>query len=280
LDDPNLRVESIPLSVVHLILSWPTLEQVEGLLSTRHKRDLQSVHFVRVFDRRVAASAAELVSTDQRKQWSYRGAFIEDVGTAFCRALVSAQSATRCNSLTALNVSVYSSDLFEWPSLLHSFPELRSFQVDCIDVIHSLNVLLLTVHMCVFRSHLQGVDGETWSREYGAALLRTTTLHTFDYDLMDPSRLREAAQRNHSLIVLCEESDFDALLLFNRVSDPLSASPLARSEVWLRWIRPDFALELEPCGAGSELRSFHRSNGVCTALLHSAADRLNHALCI
>jgi hypothetical protein len=35
----------------------------------------------------------------------------------------------------------------------------------------------------------------------------------------------------------------------------------------------DSAVELEPCGAGTELRSIRCSHGICTALLSAASDR-------
>jgi hypothetical protein len=57
-----------------------------------------------------------------------------------------------------------------------------------------------------------------------------------EHDVIDLSHLREAAQRNHSIISLCKESEFGGPLLFNRVSAPflLSSICLAGSSRLLR----------------------------------------------
>ncbi len=232
---PKLRAESIPLSVVHLSLPQPTLEQVKGLLATRHKRELRSVFFRIVESADTAAVAAELVSTDPLKLWTYRGSFSDDEGTAFCEAVVSSRTATRCNSLTALDLSVALFDPTDWSTLLPALPELTSFRVHYADVIpscHCAGGQSRFTCVCVFGSRLQVedlgdielADAEAWSRTFRNALLWNTTLHTFDYSLMDLSHLRDVARHNHSLIVLSEETGFADSLLFNRVSARLCLS--------------------------------------------------------
>jgi hypothetical protein len=95
------------VSVVHLALKQPTLEQVTGLIATRNKRELQSVFFHRVVSVQVAVA---MVCTDPLKRWTYRGFLSENVGSVLCTAAVNIQAATRCNSLTVLDVGVASSD--------------------------------------------------------------------------------------------------------------------------------------------------------------------------
>ncbi len=124
---PELPVKSIPLSVVRLTLPQPTLEQVKGLLATRHTRDLQNVRFALVADSEVAALAAELVCTDPHTQWSYSGSFSGSAGSAFRLAAISAHSASHSSSLTSLDV--HSSPDPEWSRLLVTHSTLRSFRV-------------------------------------------------------------------------------------------------------------------------------------------------------
>jgi hypothetical protein len=144
----QLRAQSIPLSVVHLSLPQPTLEQVTGLLATRRERELQSVYFGLVTDSKVAAVAAELVCTDPHKQWTYRGSFSEFMGSAFCVAATHTHTASRCSSLTALDVRSCSRDP-EWATLLASSPSsLRSFRLEFSDVINPPLTCVLPATSC------------------------------------------------------------------------------------------------------------------------------------
>ncbi len=74
-------------------------------------------------------------------------------------------------------------------------------------------------------------EAKSWSREYGAALLCATTLHAFGHDLIDASELREAAQRNHAIIVLCEEGEFAGPLLFGSVPSGLSTPNIELGQI-------------------------------------------------
>jgi hypothetical protein len=155
---PSLGADSIPLCVVHLALLTPTLELIKGLLATRHKRELQSLHFyLRVTDNKVAAVAAELVCTDPHKQWTYRSSFSRSAGSAFCAAAISAQTASHSSSLTAFHVSSSFRDV-EWSSLLLS-STLTSFRVHIFDVtafpLPALRPPFVTVAFCFFRVYLR-----------------------------------------------------------------------------------------------------------------------------
>jgi hypothetical protein len=61
---------------------------------------------------------------------------------------------------------------------------------------------------------------DAWSKSFGAALLCNTTLHTFYHGYIMEAPLKDALQRNHSIIA-CDaqwQFDFSDVLLFNRVS--------------------------------------------------------------
>ncbi len=113
---------------------------------------------------------------------------------------------------------------------------------------------------------------------YATALSQHKHLHRFWIDVLRPADLEEALVCNHSLIagVGDDKSDIPGLLQYNRVR---TVCACVRVRVWSdvilfcgHFLVSDFALELEPCGAGSEFCAIHRSNGVCTALLRAASD--------
>ncbi len=51
-----------------------------------------------------------------------------------------------------------------------------------------------------------------------ATIRKNTVLHTFEFDICPKQLLENAVQSNHSLIRCVATEDFDAELLFNRVS--------------------------------------------------------------
>ncbi len=94
----------IPLSVARLELSRATPELLERLIATRTTRALQSV-VIDVIDKpEIAALAAELVSTDPAKEWTYQGRLEADASSAFCQAAMRGVS-NRSSSLTDLRVT-------------------------------------------------------------------------------------------------------------------------------------------------------------------------------
>ncbi len=89
--------------MVHFESSRVTREQISGLLATRDKRDLQSVHFGDIERADVAALGGELVGTDPHKEWECVAQFLSvEAASAFCRAAVSSASSTRTSSLTKI----------------------------------------------------------------------------------------------------------------------------------------------------------------------------------
>jgi hypothetical protein len=130
-------------------------------------------------------------------------------------------------------------------------------------------------HSLGWQTEAEALDSETFSKLLAPALRHSRSLHTFYFEGCEWKDLHLSVQHNHS-IILCVGPEktgcnFSDSLLFNRVSecrclyDRILLSRLAFS------LCADFALELEPCGAGSELCAIHRSNGVGTPLLHSAS---------
>jgi hypothetical protein len=82
-------------------------ELISGLLATRDKRDLQSVHFDNIEQADVAALVGELVGTDPHKEWECATQFRSiEAASAFCRAAMSTASSTRTCSLTKISATV------------------------------------------------------------------------------------------------------------------------------------------------------------------------------
>jgi hypothetical protein len=104
---------------------------VSRLLVTRIKRDLQSVDFGRISDTKAAVCAAELVSTDPHKQWTFKAHLAEAVGSAFFDVAMNCFSGR--SSLTDLDVVVSATDLSGPIDLLSAVPTLTSFVVHLTD---------------------------------------------------------------------------------------------------------------------------------------------------
>jgi hypothetical protein len=89
--------------VVHFESAVVTRELISGLLATRDKRDLQSVHFGDIGQADVAALAGELVGTDPHKEWECVARFPSvEAASAFCRAAMSSPNSTRTSSLAKI----------------------------------------------------------------------------------------------------------------------------------------------------------------------------------
>ncbi len=106
-----------------------TLELVRELLTTRDKRELQSVAFGRIESSEIAAFAGELVGTDRKKEWTYKGTFAPEAGSAFCIAAMQNDITSRRCSLTDLNVAAALEDQSTFVSLLSASSFIRSFIV-------------------------------------------------------------------------------------------------------------------------------------------------------
>jgi hypothetical protein len=238
-----------------------TNEDLKELLATRDQRQLQSldlgsIHFA------VEEPLAELVVTDPKRDWKLNVEFVEGAGTLFCAAAMIAYAKSgnaRHASLRDLKVICSPKTLGTFALHLLTLPSITSF---------------------VLKHREEDEPTPSWCR-VPSKLLHRDQLHTFVHTSLPAEYIRADLQRNHSIIA-CEprfgNSGFRGPLLFNRVRPSALNTTSAVHHLMLsaNSMEADLALELEPCGAGSELRRIDCSNGVCTALLHSAAHRLNH----
>jgi hypothetical protein len=120
---------SIPLSVARLELSRATPELLKHLIATRSSRALQSVKIFVIDKPETAALAAELVSTDPAKEWTYQSELEADAASAFCRAAVAVTgSGTRLSSLTDLRV-ITRGQWQPFAALFSATPSFRRFAV-------------------------------------------------------------------------------------------------------------------------------------------------------
>ncbi len=110
------------------------------LLETRSKRELQSVDFGMIQHTKVAALAAELVSTDRQKPWTYRGVFGESAAAAFCTSVRAHTASGVASSLTELVVVTTPSHQTLFARLLLNSPALTKYVVLTV-MLHSLSVL-------------------------------------------------------------------------------------------------------------------------------------------
>ncbi len=132
-DDLLLEGPSIPLSVARLELSRATPELLKHLIATRTTRALQSLRFNLIDSPETAALAAELVSTDPAKEWTFECELGADAASAFCDAPVT-WGGTRFSSLTDLSVI----NRGKWQPLAALFsatPSFRRFAVHESEVI-------------------------------------------------------------------------------------------------------------------------------------------------
>ncbi len=127
----------IPHSVVHFQSNSVTRELISGLLATRSKRNLQSLHVHEINETDVAALVGELVGTDPDKEWKcVLGRPSVDATSVFCRAAMSSPSAARPSSLTGLSATVASTTLEAhktFAKLFAAHTGLRHFDVETIE---------------------------------------------------------------------------------------------------------------------------------------------------
>ncbi len=152
--------------MVHFESTVVTHELVSGLLATRAKRDLRSVHFDMIEQAAVAALVGELVGTDPDNEWTCAVALLSvAAASAFCRAVVSASS-TRTSSLTSLSATLYTgieghkafADLFAAHSGLRHFDVVRN------EVIQpSSNLTMLWLTLVFLRSTRE--TGTSWMKK-------------------------------------------------------------------------------------------------------------------
>jgi hypothetical protein len=132
---------SIPLSVARLELSGATPELLKHLIATRTTRALQSVVIGLIDKPESAALAAELVTTDPAKEWTYEGELGADAAPAFCQTAVAVTgSGTRISSLTDLDV-INRGQWQPFTALFSATPSLRRFAVHESEVIRDFRFM-------------------------------------------------------------------------------------------------------------------------------------------
>jgi hypothetical protein len=133
-DDLLLEGPSIPLSVARLELSRATPELLKHLIATRTTRALQSLRFRLIDSPETAALAAELVSTDPAKEWTFKCELGADAAPALCDA-AAIRSGTRLSSLTDLDVINDGGEWQPFAALFFATPSFRRFAVRDSEVI-------------------------------------------------------------------------------------------------------------------------------------------------
>ncbi len=123
--------------MVYFESTFADRELISGLLATRDKRDLQSVHFNEIRDADTAALVGELVGTDPHKEWGCVARFPSvAAASAFCRAAMGSASATRTSSLTKI-IATFADTTLEghkaFADLFAAHSGLRYFDVVTIE---------------------------------------------------------------------------------------------------------------------------------------------------
>ncbi len=119
--------------MARLELSRATPELLEHLIATRTTRALQRVSFGLIDKPETAALAAELVSADPAKEWTFKCELGANAAPAFCHAAV-IRSGTRLSSLTDLDV-INGGQWQPFAALFSATPSLRRFAVRESEVI-------------------------------------------------------------------------------------------------------------------------------------------------
>jgi hypothetical protein len=125
--DLLLEGPSIPLSVARLELGGATPELLKHLIATRNTRALQSLRLDLTDSPETAALAAELVSTDPAKEWTFECKLSADAASAICDAPV-IRGGTRVSTLTDLRV-INRGQWQPFAALFSATPSFRRFAV-------------------------------------------------------------------------------------------------------------------------------------------------------